>query len=73
MFSLQELHLALRMNLTSAMHTALLLLPDRFTEDQLFMTLTALSYTGDFRMTVGEDRNKVAKIVHGSKPNFAKL
>lgn len=69
----QELHLALRMNLTSAMHTALLLLPDRFSEDQLFMTLTSLSYMGDFRMTVGEDRNKVAKIVLGAKPHFLNL
>jgi len=69
----QELHLALRMNLTSALHTALLLLPDRFTEDQLYMTLASMSYMGDFRMTVGEDRNKVSKIVHGSKKHFTDL
>ena len=56
----QELHLALRMNLTSALHTALLLLPDRFTEDQLYMTLASVSYMGDFRITVDEDRNKVS-------------
>jgi Phosphatidate cytidylyltransferase, mitochondrial len=46
---LQELHLSLRMNLTSALHTSLLLLPDKFNEAQLFMTIASLSYTGDFR------------------------
>jgi len=71
----QELELALRMNLTSAMHTALLLLPDRFSEEQLFTALTALSYAGDFRMSTvgGEDKNKVRNIVRGSMPHFQAL
>ena len=58
-----ELQDGLKMNLTNAMHTALLLLPEKFTEEQLFLTIAGLSYTGDFRMVVGEDRNKVSNIV----------
>ena len=65
--------MALRMNLTSALHTALLLLPDRFNQKQLFLTLASLSYVGDFRMTVGEDRNKVQNIVRGSLDHFQTL
>ena len=57
---------ALVSNHQSAFHTALLTMPDYFTEEQLFVAITALSYSGDFRMTVGEDKNKVENIV---KPN----
>ena len=36
-------------NLESALITALLLLPTTFTEEELFLEIAGLSYTGDFR------------------------
>ena len=61
-----ELHMALRMNLKNALHTSMLLLPEKFTEQMLYDTLCGLSYNGDFRMTFGEDKDKVKKISKGS-------
>lgn len=69
----QEVSMALRQNLTSSLHTALLLLPDTFSEEQLYLTLAGLSYTGDLRMLVGEDKNKVANIVQPQVPLFREL
>lgn len=68
-----ELSNALRMNTSSALHAALLLQAERFTEEQLYMSIAALSYNGDFRMTFGEDRNKVAKIVRPQIAAFRAL
>uniref|UniRef100_A0A0K0DBH9 Phosphatidate cytidylyltransferase, mitochondrial n=2 Tax=Angiostrongylus cantonensis TaxID=6313 RepID=A0A0K0DBH9_ANGCA len=53
-------------NRRSALHTALLLLPDSFLLEELYEKIVSLSYSGDFRMFIGEDRDKVKKIVHGS-------
>eukprot|EP01134_Creolimax_fragrantissima_P000751 CFRG0751T1 len=60
-------------NIMSALRVALLLLPDRFTEAQLYETITAFSYMGDFRMTYGEHPRKIQNIVQGNLKGFQDL
>ena len=64
---------AARENLRHALRAALLQLPRRFTAVQLYTAVAGLSYTGDFRMVVGENPNKVANIVEGSLRQFHAL
>ncbi|KAK8632217.1 hypothetical protein V6N13_028993 [Hibiscus sabdariffa] len=52
-------------NLQAAVSAALLLLPPKFTEEDLYAKICSLSYMGDLRMLFAEDRNKVKKIVQG--------
>ncbi|KAL2493984.1 Mitochondrial matrix Mmp37 [Forsythia ovata] len=52
-------------NLKAATSAALLLLPSKFSEEELYATICSLSYMGDLRMLFAEDRNKVKKIVQG--------
>lgn len=60
-------------NLESAVRAALLQLPGSFAEPDLYAAVAGLSYTGDFRMVVGEDRHKVANIVRPQLHRFRSL
>jgi len=69
-----RVRLANQVNLISAVRTALLLLPPTFTEQDLYKTITGISYLGDPRMSLGaENLNKVANIVAHQLPNFRRL
>ncbi|CAG2174561.1 unnamed protein product [Oppiella nova] len=68
-----DLSTALAINIESAIHSALILLSETFTEEQLYTTIAGLSYLGDFRMTFGEDKQKVQKIVRPQIHNFRHL
>ncbi|KAK9472569.1 mitochondrial matrix Mmp37 [Dipodascopsis tothii] len=68
-----RVRLANQRNLISALRTALLLLPERFTEYELYHTIASLSYMGDPRMQLGENPRKVHNIVTNQMDNFSNL
>ncbi|KAF3928549.1 hypothetical protein ABW21_db0207061 [Orbilia brochopaga] len=69
-----KVRLANQANLLSALRVALLLLPEQFTEEQLYHTIAGISYMGDPRMNLfAENPHKVANIVANQLPNFRRL
>ena len=69
-----RVRLANQVNLLSAVRTALLLLPEKFTEQELYSTIAGISYMGDVRMALPtENPNKVSNIVSHQLPNFRRL
>jgi mitochondrial translocator assembly and maintenance protein 41 len=69
-----RVRLANQVNLLSALRTALLLLPERFTEKELYATIAGISYMGDIRMSLpAENASKVNNIVTHQLSNFRRL
>ena len=69
-----RVRLAQQVNLTSAIRAALLTLPEKFTETELFERIAGTSYAGDIRMLLPvENRNKVGNIVQKQGPQFKEL
>jgi translocator assembly and maintenance protein 41 len=69
----KSLDLALQTNLQNALHTALLLMPEKFTLEELFICIAHISYSGDLRMVVGENKQKVLNIVRPQMHRFLEL
>lgn len=69
-----RVRLTQQVNLTSAIRAALLTLPEKFTETELFEGIASISYGGDIRMFLpAENRNKVGNIVQNQGPQFKEL
>ncbi|CAG7997116.1 unnamed protein product [Penicillium olsonii] len=69
-----KVRLANQVNLLSALRVALLLLPERFSEFELYTTIAGMSYMGDLRMALpAEDPGKVRNIVSGQMAHFRRL
>lgn len=68
-----RIKLANQVNLSSAVRASLLLLPETFSEEDLYSEIASLSYRGDFRMSVGENPNKIKNIVSSQGEYFSRL
>lgn len=69
-----RVRLTQQVNLTSALRVALLTLPERFEERELYESMAAISYSGDPRMWLPtENRGKVGNIVSAQSVQFRDL
>lgn len=69
-----RVRLANQTNLVAAIRTALLMLPEEFTEQELYSLIAGLSYLGDPRMRFPtENPRKVGNIVNNNKIHFRNL
>ncbi|KAA1469844.1 Mmp37-domain-containing protein [Dentipellis sp. KUC8613] len=69
-----RVRLTQQVNLVSAIRAAILILPESFSETQLFETIAGISYSGDPRMVLpAENRGKVGNIVRKQREQFREL
>ena len=69
-----RVRLTQQVNLTSAIRSALLTLPETFSQADLFTKIASISYSGDPRMLLpAENRSKVANIVSRQEEQFREL
>ncbi|KAK0446705.1 mitochondrial matrix Mmp37-domain-containing protein [Armillaria borealis] len=69
-----RVRLTQQVNLVSALRSALLLLPEEFSERELFEKIAGISYSGDPRMVLpAENRGKVGNIVRKQEAQFKEL
>lgn len=69
-----RVRLTQQVNLTSALRTALLMLPESFTQRELFSAIAGISYSGDPRMVLpAENRGKVENMVSRQEDQFREL
>ncbi|XP_014606233.1 PREDICTED: phosphatidate cytidylyltransferase, mitochondrial [Polistes canadensis] len=67
------IRMALVENLHSAVRAAFLLLPEHFTKINFYKVIAGLSYSGDFRMIFGENKDKIHNIVVPQLQSFQEL
>lgn len=69
-----RVRLTQQVNLTSALRAALLTLPERFSDTELFERIASISYDGDPRMILpAENREKIRNIVRMQGQQFREL
>ncbi|VDP15364.1 unnamed protein product [Soboliphyme baturini] len=64
---------ACEVNIQNACHAALLLLPESFSFEDFCIKVSSLSYMGDFRMIIGENKSKIHNIVKPNIDRFAEI